>query len=316
MMSFPSSPSTESEPALEQITSSLVVPVSVSSAAVPVIVHSVLAPATLERRPCANAGPTIRPKVATDTNRLPSPTEPALGSGKQASEPTPRRKSYRESGLRCKAVRRPRLRASTRRISSETGCCLLRSRPRMRVGCTCGRRVRPRGKLNTKVFRLFVTFPFLVAAFVTVAPRTADASTELSAASVALATLHTCALTDAGGVECWGDDSQGELGDGNFSMRTIPVGVSGLDTGVAEIDTGGAGHSCAVTDAGAALCWGRNRWGQLGDGTHTNSNVPVAVTGLDSGVVSISTGGDNTCALIDAGAMECWGRNESGQLGN
>src|SRR3954463_7866224 len=64
MTSLPSSPLTESSPALAQITSSLVVPFRSSSAAVPVIVHSCRAPATLERRPCANAGPTMRPMVA------------------------------------------------------------------------------------------------------------------------------------------------------------------------------------------------------------------------------------------------------------
>src|SRR3954468_7894099 len=78
MMSFPSSPSTESEPALEQMTSSLVVPVSVSSAAVPVIVHSVRAPATVESRPCANAGPTIRPTVAMLTKMARVLTLPPL----------------------------------------------------------------------------------------------------------------------------------------------------------------------------------------------------------------------------------------------
>src|SRR3954469_1319478 len=78
IVSLPSSPSTASDPALAQITSSLVVPVSVSSAAVPVIVHSVRAPATVERRPWANAGPTIRPTVAMLTKMARVLTLPPL----------------------------------------------------------------------------------------------------------------------------------------------------------------------------------------------------------------------------------------------
>jgi alpha-tubulin suppressor-like RCC1 family protein len=147
-------------------------------------------------------------------------------------------------------------------------------------------------------------------------PTVAAAASGPDAHAVALASLHTCVLTTSGGVQCWGNNDSGELGNGTNESRSVPVDVSGLGSGVTAIDTGGAGHSCAVNPAGGVECWGRNRWGQLGDGTQDNSNVPVDVVGLGSGVVDVSTGGDNSCALTVAGAMKCWGRNETGQLGN
>ncbi|WP_338845539.1 hypothetical protein V8J88_17625 [Massilia sp. W12] len=79
----------------------------------------------------------------------------------------------------------------------------------------------------------------------------------------------------------------------------------------------GAGHvnSCALTTAGGVLCWGANTYGQLGDGSRTDSNVPVAVTGLSSNVSSIATGLYHSCALLNNGAVQCWGYNGVGQMG-
>src|SRR4249919_50256 len=100
--------------------------------------------------------------------------------------------------------------------------------------------------------------------------------------AIAAANLHTCALTAAGAVLCWGDNSHGQLGDGTTTQRLTPVPVAGLDSGVRAIAAGGE-HACAVTTAGAVLCWGDNIVGQLGDGTTTRRTTPVAVTGEGSG---------------------------------
>jgi len=134
-------------------------------------------------------------------------------------------------------------------------------------------------------------------------------------AAVAAGDYHTCAITSAGGVLCWGANSYGQLGDGTTTYRLAPVAVSGLASDVVAASAGYR-HTCVVTSAGAVWCWGRNDYGQLGDGTTTDRTTPVAVSGLESGVVAIATGTSHSCASTSAGAVRCWGSNSGGQLGD
>ena len=128
-----------------------------------------------------------------------------------------------------------------------------------------------------------------------------------------------CALLSGGTVACWGENGGGQLGNGTTTDANLPVPVSGL-SGVRAIAVGGMlggieGHACALLSDGTVECWGRNGDGQLGNGTMTDSDVPVPVSGL-SAVSAIAAGGGNTCAVLSGGTVECWGWNGDGQLGN
>jgi alpha-tubulin suppressor-like RCC1 family protein len=130
---------------------------------------------------------------------------------------------------------------------------------------------------------------------------------------------HTCALTTGGAAKCWGSNADGHLGDGSGTYQLTPVSVPGLTSGVTAIASGGWGHTCALTTGGAVKCWGFNEGGALGDGTLTTRVIPVAVSGLSSGVTAIAAGGNDlghTCAVVTGGALKCWGYNDFGQVGD
>ena len=103
-------------------------------------------------------------------------------------------------------------------------------------------------------------------------------------AQVSAGRSHTCALTTAGGVECWGYNDVGQLGNGTIALSPqdyvdTPADVITLTSGVAQISSG-MDHSCVVTTAGGAKCWGRVSAGQLGNGTVSTSwaiSTPVHV---------------------------------------
>ncbi len=146
--------------------------------------------------------------------------------------------------------------------------------------------------------------------------------------AVAAGYFHTCALTTAGSIRCWGQNDGGQLGAdttdlcttdrplGRFPCSTTPLDVVGLDSGVAAV-AAGAWHTCGLTTVGGVKCWGGNNYGQLGDGSTTGNSTPVDVTGLESGVAAVAAGYWHTCALTTAASgVRCWGANKGGQLGD
>jgi alpha-tubulin suppressor-like RCC1 family protein len=135
--------------------------------------------------------------------------------------------------------------------------------------------------------------------------------------------FQTCALDSAGAAYCWGGNGSGQLGDGSTTDSSVPVAVdtSGTLAGktLTQITTD-FGTTCALDSAGAAYCWGSNGAGQVGDGSTTDSSVPVAVdtSGALAGktLTHISVGVETTCAVDSADAAYCWGDNSNGQLGD
>lgn len=125
---------------------------------------------------------------------------------------------------------------------------------------------------------------------------------------------HSCALMSGGGVKCWGDNFQGQLGNGTLGGSLYAVDVVGL-SGAIAIAAGNV-HTCALTGAGGVKCWGNNYYGQLGNGGIGSGATVVDVTGLTSGVVAIAAGYHHMCALTASGGMKCWGANYGGQLGD
>ncbi len=147
-----------------------------------------------------------------------------------------------------------------------------------------------------------------------------DVSGLINVVAISSGGFHTCALTSTGVVKCWGQNNSGQLGDGTMTHRSAPVDVTGLPADMMDVSAGGSellggGHTCGVTDAGGVLCWGRNDFGQLGDGTNMSSLVPVVIAGL-SGVTTVHAGRWHSCALVAGGAAKCWGSNAAGQLGD
>ena len=129
---------------------------------------------------------------------------------------------------------------------------------------------------------------------------------------------HSCVVTGAGAVRCWGSNDFGQLGDGSGgpgAFAPVPVTVAGLPDVAVGVAAGG-GHSCAILGAARSVwCWGWNIHGQLGNDSDVDSAVPVAVQGLPGPAVTLTLGDLYGCALMEDGRAFCWGSDDRGQLG-
>jgi alpha-tubulin suppressor-like RCC1 family protein len=135
--------------------------------------------------------------------------------------------------------------------------------------------------------------------------------------AIAGGVYHSLALTSSGQVLAWGSNGYGELGNGTTTNSSTPVAVSLPSGTTVTAIAGGHEHSLALTSTGQVLAWGSNLYGELGNGTTTNSSTPVAVS-LPSGttVTAIAGGVYHSLALTSTGQVLAWGYNFSGQLGN
>lgn len=126
---------------------------------------------------------------------------------------------------------------------------------------------------------------------------------------------HHCALLADGAVRCWGSNQFGQLGNGTTVDSLLPVAVAPNLPPVTQI-TAGTEHTCALDPSGEVWCWGFNRYGQLGQGSpsETPRTVPDRVLPRLA-ATAIDAGGANTCALVVGGSVSCWGDNSNGQLG-
>jgi alpha-tubulin suppressor-like RCC1 family protein len=130
------------------------------------------------------------------------------------------------------------------------------------------------------------------------------------------ASFHTCGVAEAGQALCWGDNGEGQLGNGTNTPASEPVGVTG-GFQFASISAGSF-YTCGVTSAGQALCWGNNNLGTLGNGTDgpgTEVNEPTPVAGGFE-FASVTAGAFHACGVTKGGQALCWGANEAGQLGD
>ena len=159
-----------------------------------------------------------------------------------------------------------------------------------------------------------------------------DLGTGMFPTQIATGTYHTCALLVGGRVKCWGENTDGQLGQGHTSSIGVSENQMGdflspidLGTGMfaTQIAAGGY-HTCALLGDGRVKCWGYNKYGQLGK-EHTNSIgvsenqmgdfLPPIDLGTGMFATQIAAGSQHTCALLGDGRVKCWGYNHRGQLG-
>lgn len=125
---------------------------------------------------------------------------------------------------------------------------------------------------------------------------------------------HTCIVLANGAIQCWGDNQDGQLGDGTNNPSYVPVTVDGITNAVGI--SNGMDHSCALLSDGTVKCWGNNVYGQLGIDPLSvrNSFIPVPISGI-SNAVDLVSGDAHVCAILSDATVSCWGSNLKGELG-
>ena len=164
----------------------------------------------------------------------------------------------------------------------------------------------------------------------TIVIKTTPVQAKIASQAVSLATgaYHTCVVLTDSTVQCFGENSTGQIGNGdagNYALSTTPASVRNADNGllsnVASV-VAGSGHTCALLSDKTVKCWGYNYDGQLGNGNNSSSTTPVQVLTSSSpstpltNVLVLALTHDHTCAIRSGNSVDCWGDNGYGELGN
>lgn len=141
------------------------------------------------------------------------------------------------------------------------------------------------------------------------APQDTTGATNWTAVSTG--DTHTCAIKSDQSLHCWGDNTFGQLGQGDDSPSFSPVEVTS-STPWTNVATGN-GHTCGIKSDATLWCWGNNTTGQLGVGNSTHQPTPIQVN-HDNDWLDVFAGDSTSCAIDSEYIGYCWGLNEDGQL--
>ena len=155
---------------------------------------------------------------------------------------------------------------------------------------------------------------------------TVDLGSGRTAKAISTGDSHTCAILDNSLVKCWGDNTHGQLGQGNNNNLGDGSNEMGGNLNSVNLGSGrtaisittGTGYTCALLDDDSVKCWGRGHAGQLGHGKTTSVDSPPNSSiklGTGRSAKAIAAGDFHTCAILDNSSIKCWGLNDSGQLG-
>ena len=161
-----------------------------------------------------------------------------------------------------------------------------------------------------------------------------DLGTNRTARKIVAGDRHNCAILDNGTIKCWGGNASGQLGQGNTASLGDGAGEMGDSLPTVSLGTNrtvltlaaGVNFTCAILDNGTTKCWGNNAYGQLGQGNTSSlgdnanemgDNLPIVNLGtnLTARQLFLSPASYIACASLNSGALKCWGRNDTGQLG-
>jgi alpha-tubulin suppressor-like RCC1 family protein len=126
----------------------------------------------------------------------------------------------------------------------------------------------------------------------------------------------SCAIVEDGSLYCWGSNGEGQLGQDEWppASGARPLRV-GKETDWTKI-SGGQGHMCGIRAPGSLWCWGRNSWGELGQGPGAGEQLRVPTrVGMANDWIAVDVGQDTSCGVRADGSLWCGGVNNFGQVG-